>query len=309
MKLLCRQVYTKGHEISSPPHPPLSPSKGERIKVRGYFQVKITAFLSIVGVFLTYSMAYAREPKLTAVQIIEKSQLAFYYQGDDMKARVTMELIDREGRIRKRLMTMLRRDENEGGNQKYFIYFHEPGDVRRMTFMVWKYPEREDDRWIFIPAVDLIRRIAADDKRSSFVGSDFTYEDISGRDVASDAHTLLSEEKLGKRDCYVIKSVPKAVADYTKRLSWIDRENFLPLKEEYYDAQDELFRVFTADRVEDIKAGDGRRYPTVMKRSMKNVKTGHRTEVTYNSISYDHGLKDKDFSERRMRRPPREWLR
>lgn len=259
--------------------------------------------------FLSVGMAVSQGQQLTATRIVEKSLLAFYYQGDDMKARILMELIDREGRTRKRVMTMLRRDISAGGDQKYFIYFHEPGDVRRMTFMVWKYPEREDDRWIFIPAVDLIRRIAVDDKRSSFVGSDFTYEDISGRDVDSETHTIVGEERLGDRGTYVIKSVPKEAVGYTKRISWIDRENFLPLKEEYHDVQEELFRVFTAESIEDIKAGDGKSYPTVMKRTMKNVKTGHRTEVTYNSISYDLGLDDKDFTERRMRRPPRKWLR
>src|SRR4030067_1387473 len=98
-------------------------------------------------------------------------------------ARVPMNLIDKDGHARTRVMTMLRRDTDEKGNQKYFIYFHEPGDVRQMTFMVWKYADKEDDRWIFIPAVDLVRRIAADDKRSSFVGSDFTYTDVSGRGV------------------------------------------------------------------------------------------------------------------------------
>ncbi len=253
-----------------------------------------------------------KKERLSAVQIIEKSQLAFYYQGEDMKAKFIMELIDKESVKRTRVMTMLRRDEKEGGNQKYFIYFHKPADVRRMTFMIWKYPEKEDDRWIFVPAVNLIRRIAADDKRSSFVGSDFTYEDVSGRDVDSDTHTLSGEEKLGDKDCYVIQSVPKAAADYTKRLSWIDKENFLPLKEEYYDAQEQFFRVFTADKIENIRVAeskDKKVFPTVMKRTMKNVKTGHRTEVTLNSVTYNLGLKDNDFSERRMRRPPSSWIR
>lgn len=245
-----------------------------------------------------------------AAAIIERSLRAFYYPGNDMKARVTMELIDRDDGKRTRVMTMLRRNETEGGNQKYFIYFHEPGDVRRMTFMVWKYPEKEDDRWIFVPAVDLIRRIAADDKRSSFVGSDFTYEDVSGRDVNADAHTFLREERLGDRACYVVESRPKAAADYTRRISWIDRENHLPLKEEYYDAQEELFRVFTADKVEDVSVGEGdkrRVFPTVTRRTMKNLKTVHRTEVSFASVTYNLGLGDGDFSERRMRRPPSEW--
>jgi hypothetical protein len=279
--------------------------------------MKRTALFVGAMMFLVVYPAFFEEvsgesAQLSPARIIEKSQLAFYYQGDDMKADVVMELIDKDGGKRTRVMTLLRRDEKEGGNQKYFIYFHEPGDVRRLTFMVWKYPEKEDDRWIFVPAVDLIRRIAADDKRSSFVGSDFTYEDVSGRDVESDTHTLLRSEKLEGQDRYVMQSVPKEPTEYTKRISWIDKENFLPLKEEYYDAQNELFRIFAADRIEDIKVGGGTGgnvFPTVTRRTMKNLKTGHRTEVVYKSVSYNLGLGDEDFSERHMRRPPRGWIR
>ena len=269
--------------------------------------------MTLLVVCLAFSKeAIGRDEQLSPVQIVEKSQLAFYYQGDDMNAKVNMELIAKGGGVRTRVMTILRRNETEGGNQKYFIYFHKPGDVRRMTFMIWKYPTKEDDRWIFVPAVDLIKRIAADDKRSSFVGSDFTYEDVSGRDVASDTHSLLRSEKLAERDCYVIESIPKEPTEYTKRLSWIDKKTFLPLKEEYYDVQDELFRIFTSDKIEDIKGGKGTAenvFPTVTRRTMKNLKTGHRTEVVYKSVSYNPGLKDKDFSERHMRRPPRSWIR
>jgi len=279
--------------------------------------MKQIIWIAVAAAFLFYSPAIAQEPKngdgrLTADEIVVKSLDAFYYQGLDMKQNALMELIDKDGGKRIRVMTMLRLNAKTGGNQKYFIYFHKPRDVKRMTFMVWKYPKKEDDRWIFIPAVDLIRRIAADDKRSSFVGSDFTYEDVSGRDADSDTHTLLREEKLGDKNVYVIQSIPKAATDYTKRLSWIDKKSFLPLKEEYYDAQEQLSRVFTADKIEDIRAGEGKEmqiFPTITKRVMKNVKTGHRTEVTYSSVSYNLGLKDKDFSERRMRRPPRSWVR
>lgn len=278
--------------------------------------MKKTIFIVVAMTFLVVCLAPSQEAtgkndQPGPSQIIDNSQLAFYYQGDDMKADVVMELIDKDGGKRTRVITMLRRDEKEGGDQKYFMYFHEPGDVRRLTFMVWKYPTKEDDRWIFIPAVDLIRRIAADDKRSSFVGSDFSYEDVSGRDVESDTHTLMRSEKLEDRECYVIQSVPKKPTEYTKRISWIDKKAFLPLKEEYYDAQNELFRIFTADNTEEIKLSGGEKisFPTVTKRTMKNLKTGHKTEVTYTSVSYNLGLRDEDFSERHMRRPPRSWIR
>ncbi len=248
----------------------------------------------------------------SADDIMERSQHAYYFAGDDAKGMMTMDLIDKKGSTRQRVLTMLRRNQDSTGQQKYFMYFHEPGDVRGLTLMVWKYPERDDDRWIYVPAVDLIRQIAADDKYSSFVGSDFSYEDISGRTVSEDTHRLLGDELLDDRKVFVIESVPRAQAAFTRRVSWISAESYLPLKIEYYDAQDQLQRIFTANAIEDIATGegDGRRvYRTIMKRTMENVRTGHRTEVTVTSVSYDLGLSDDDFSERHMRRPPRGWIR
>lgn len=244
-------------------------------------------------------------------EIIQKAHQAFYYPGTDMKARITMELLDKSGYKRERILTMLRLNQKEEGNQKYYLYFHYPPDVKRLVFMVWKYPKKDDDRWIYIPAVDLVRRIAASDARSSFVGSDFTYEDISGRDTSLDTHRLVREEKYGKRACYLVESKPKKAAEYVKKLSWIDKKTSLPLKEEYYDLQGELFRIFTTDRVRTVKAVKGGKkvsYPTVIRRTMKNVKTGHKTVVTFRDVAYEIGLKEKVFTERYLRRPPQKWI-
>ena len=242
------------------------------------------------------------------MNILERSEQAFYYPGSDMKANVTMDLITSDGKKRTRVLTMLRKNDANNKNQKYFLYFHEPGDVRRTAFLVWKYPEKDDDRWIFIPAVNMIRRVAARDSRSSFVGSDFTYEDVSGRDLSADTHTLLREEKLGNADCYVIQSIPKTSAEYTKKIAWIDKATYLPRKEEYYDAQNEVARVFTADKIESISAGV-RVYPTVTKRTINNVKSGHRTEVTFANVSYNVGIEDGVFTEHSLQNPPQKWIR
>ena len=252
------------------------------------------------------------EPQKAGIEVMEKEQQAFYSPGADMKANIRMELITAAGEKRIRVLTMLRWNDPKSKDQKYFLYFREPADVRGMTFMVWKYLLKESDRWIYVPAIDLVRRIAASDARSSFVGSDFTYEDVSGRNIAADAHTLLREEKVEDRDCYVVESVPKEPIDYVKRISWIDKTKFLPLKEEYYDVQKELARVFSADKIEDIAATESRErksFPSVTKRTMKNLKAGHRTEVTYTSISYNVGLQDNIFTERYLRNPPERWIK
>lgn len=235
--------------------------------------------------------------------VASRSLDAFYYQGNDMRARVTMVLLNPQGKQRTRELTMLRKNLGEQGEQRYFMYFHAPSDVKGTTFMVWKDPEKEDDRWIFIPSINLVRRIAASDKRSSFVGSDFTYEDVSGRSYKDEDHKLIPSEELDGRLCFLLESTPRGDADYARRLSWVDTERWVPLKEEYFDIRGEKIRVFTADQVDEV---DG--HWTVTKRTMANLQTGHRTEVVFENVAYDVGLKDDLFTERYLRQPPRKWI-
>ena len=238
-------------------------------------------------------------------EIVQKSQAAFFYPGKDFKARVMMKLISPSGQERVREMTMLRLNTGEaGGEQKYFMYFFQPAEVKDMTFMVFKYPERDDDRWLFVPAINMVRRIAMQDKQASFVGSDFTYEDVSGRDLADDAHELAKDETLNGKECFVVKSTPKAdSANYDYKLSWIDKATFLPVKEEYHDRAGATVRVFTADEVQVVKG-----FPTITRRTMKNLQSGHRTEVSYSSQDYNVGLEENLFSERFLRQPPKKWI-
>lgn len=267
-------------------------------------KIFLSVAMAVMVTAATLSL-YGSSLALTPDDILKKSQAAFFYPGKDFKARVMMRLVSKGGQERIREMTMLRKNYGEArGNQKYFIYFFQPADVKDMTFMVYKYPAKDDDRWLFVPAISMVRRIAAQDKRSSFVGSDFTYEDVSGRDIEDDSHAVAKEEKAGGRDCYVIKSTPKAAdVDYSYKLSWIDKATFLPIKEEYYDKRGELFKTFSADDIRDVKG-----FPTVTKRTMRNLQSGHRTEVSYTKTDYNLGLEDNLFSERFLRQPPKKWI-
>lgn len=241
----------------------------------------------------------------TGEEVMKKYEAAYYYPGADFKARVMMKLTARSGQVRLREMAMVRRNQGgAGGEQKYFVYFFQPADVQGTTFMVHKHPGREDDRWLFVPAINMVKRIAAEDKRASFVGSDFTYEDISGRDIRADEHTLLREEAMGGKGAYVIKSAPKGPdADYAYKISWVDAKTYLPLKEEYYDKKGDLFKVFTADEVTDVKG-----IPTVTKRTMKNLSSGHTSEAVFSKTDYNANVEDGLFSERYLKQPPKKRL-
>lgn len=265
----------------------------------------MTGKMSFTAMVLSAALGTTQAAQtLTAESIIEKSHQAFFYAGKDMKAEISMRLVNKEGKERKRRLTMLRLNAEKGKKQKYYIYFHKPADVRGTGFLVWKYPDKDDDRWLYIPAIHLVSRIAAKDRHSSFVGSDFTYEDVSGRDLGLDAHELLREDSLDGKACYVVESIPTEEAAFTKKLSWIEKKTFLPLKEEYYDAQKELFRVFTAEEVREIGG-----IPTIVRRRMGNVKTGHFTETVFEETAYGVGLTESLFTERYLRRPPKKWIK
>ena len=127
----------------------------------------------IAAATLTPASAAPAQP-LDAAGIVGRMQQAFFSPGDSFRARIKMTLKDVSGGERFRELTMLRVNM-PGGDQRYFMYFHAPGDVRRMAFLVYKYAAKESDRWLFIPALNLVQRIAAKDSQSSFVGSDFSY--------------------------------------------------------------------------------------------------------------------------------------
>ncbi len=119
--------------------------------------------------------------EFTAQQIVDKANRAAYYAGGDGRAEVRMVITDAGGGQRVREFTILRLNA-DNGDQKFYIYFQAPADVRKMAYLVWKNigAGRDDDRWLWLPALNLARRIAPGDKRTSFVGSDFVYEDVSG---------------------------------------------------------------------------------------------------------------------------------
>ncbi|MDT8318216.1 MAG: outer membrane lipoprotein-sorting protein [bacterium] len=240
---------------------------------------------------------------LTADEIIDKSNLAYYYAANDGKARAKMYIKDSRGRERYREMTILRKDIKDGGKQNFYIYFHEPADVSKMVFMVWKQAEGDDDRWLYLPAIDLVKRIATSDKRSSFAGGVFTYEDVSGRRTGDDTHTLLRDEKFAGKDAYVIKNVPKdaALVEFDHYISWIDKETFLPIKGEYYNDKGKLYRTIEVEKTAVI---DG--YPTSIKGVGKNLDTGLTTTIEFVDVKYNVGLKEKIFQERYLRKAPRE---
>ncbi len=239
---------------------------------------------------------------LSARELMDVVHKTYYYAGDGGKAYVKMTLTDKKGRTRVREFWMLRTDIEDMGDQDYYIYFTKPSDVRRTTVLTLKHANGDDDRWLYIPSVDLVKRIASDNKQEAFVGSDFTYEDVSGRLPLLDKHEYLADEEYNGKTMKVVKSTPidSKKADYAYRKTWIDPDFNLPVKEEYYSSKDKLIRIFTIDTVEEVEG-----IQTAVTRTMKNIKKNHTTTIAFTEVTFKVELKPSDYSERLLKKPPR----
>jgi hypothetical protein len=260
--------------------------------------------LLVVGGLIASRAARAIEPNVPDVQtIVNKANVMAYYQGDDGKAKVKMTITSKAGQTREREFIILRKDVADGGDQNYFVYFQRPADVRQMVYLVKKHAGAgaDDDRWLYLPALSLVRRIAAGDKRTSFVGSDFVYEDVSGRSLDLDTHELVETTP----EQFIVKNVPKKPDqdEFSYYNVAIDRQTYMPMKMEYYDKEGKLYRVIESQKVEVI---DG--FPTVTRSVIQDLRTGGKTEMEFHEVKYNIGIGDI-FEERYLQRPPREAMR
>lgn len=256
-----------------------------------------------VLLFIVSLLPFTPARAMDVDDIVAKANHAAYYQGDDGRACVKMEITDKQGRKRTRDFIILRKDVSEGDKeQKFYIYFNRPADVNKTVFMVWKHVGTYDDRWLYLPALDLVKRIAATDERTSFVGSDFFYEDVSGRNPIEDTHELLEITD----NYYVLKSTPKKpdLVEFSYFKSYIHKQSFIPVKIEFYDKRGEKYREASAEKVDTIQG-----YPTVTQGRMKDLRSGSETVLTYSSVQYDIDLPEDIFTERYLRTPPMNYIK
>jgi len=248
-----------------------------------------------------FSPCNVQSDEMPVSEIVNRANLAAYYQGKDGKSLVDMTITDSQGRTQTRKFTALRMDVEEGGEQMFYVYFDRPADIRKTVFMVWKHIGKDDDRWLYLPALDLVKRIAGGDKRTSFVGSHFFYEDVSGRNPEEDTHELVeTTDKF-----FVLKNVPvkPGEVEFAHYILWIDRANFIPMKAEYYDKNGVLYR-----RVEALEVNEIQGSPTVTKARVQDLKSGGTTVSIFGEVKYDIGIEKEIFTERYLRRAPRKWL-
>ena len=213
--------------------------------------------------------------------------------GDNRKSTMQMELINKRGKKRNRSVVSYSMDI--GKDKKSIMFFLSPADVKGTGFLTWDYdnPDKDDDRWLYLPAMKKTRRISgASAKKDYFMGTDFTYDDMGGRNVDEDIHKLLREENLDGYDCWVIESKPKDPKDmYSKKIAWIRKYCLYAHKVVYHDKMGNLLKTLTISDIEKING-----FWTAQKMHIINHQTNHQTILLMNETKYNIKIDENLFT-------------
>ena len=222
--------------------------------------------------------------------------------GRDGRVEMTMRLYDRQGRVRERsLITSSLRGVAKNGNRT-LVRFLSPGDIKGTGFLVWEHPGAEDERFLYLPALGRVRRIAGDEKQESFVGSDLSYEDIGGRDIAEYTWAFAQGDATWQGPdgrtyaAWLLESRAKDTqTKYPRAVSTVLKDNFVVVAGDVFNRRNEREKQYQVRRLERI---DG--VWTAMDIVMTNELQKTRTELVVKSAKYNVGLTEADFSRRAL---------
>lgn len=250
-------------------------------------------YLLIILVSLLFWVDYGRA-ELTGREIMAKVDAQ--QKVGSRTGRSRMILVNKAGKTREREVVQYEKSYqgNKGFDQKMLVFFEFPADVRGTGLLVYSYtdPKKDDDRWLYLPALKKIRRIAGESKNEYFMGTDFTYDDIGGRNVDQDNHKLLGMEEVAGVKCYKIESVPIEPENlYSKRIAWVIPEKWVALKVEFYDKKGTLLKTLTAA---EIKQVDG--IWTPFRLEMNNFAEQHKTILEIKEVRYNQPIDENLFT-------------
>lgn len=265
----------------------------------------IAGFLVLSLLTTVSPCAFATE--LTPLEIVRS--VRDRYDGDTVTSNMTMILIDKRNNKRVRKMKSLRKDD--GTVKKTITFFLSPANVKNTTFLSfdWESDAKDDDNWLYLPALRKVKRISAGNKKDPFMGSDFSYADMNSLNVEDWSYQFVKKSEIvAGHDCWVISAIPipskkKKVLNetgYLKRQSWIRKDIFIVIKGKIWVKKDNKVKYFTAKNIEKIKGIWTAKTLTMV--TTKRKRKEHATVILFDNFKYNKELSNHTFTTQRMER-------
>lgn len=266
----------------------------------------LATFLLALGMLLAaFANGMAQETAVAGVGDPEARGTSIAVEADrrdtgfgDLTAELVMVLTNRHGQESRRDLR-IRTLEVEGDGDKSLTIFDRPRDVEGTAFLSFSHATGNDDQWLYLPALTRVKRISTSNKSGPFMGSEFSYEDISSQEVEEYTYKWLRDESLDGVDSYVVEQVPvDRNSGYTRLVAWVDKGEFRPIKVEFYDRKSSLLKTLTYDGYNQYVG----QYWRAAQMSMVNHQTGKSTVLQWTGYEFQTGLTDRDFDQNALKR-------
>ena len=254
-------------------------------------------FLGILGWASAPSVGFAASAQETGLKIATEARERQKGYGN-FTASLTMILRNKRGQESTREVR-LKVIEVEGDGDRTLFVFDRPRDVKGTAFLVHAHKDEPDEQWLYLPALKRVKRISSSNQSGSFMGSEFSYEDMGAVEVGKFTHRHLRDEPCGDLECTVLERIPVSRdSGYSRQLVWFDREELRTMQVQYFDRRDEHLKTLV---VEDYnKYLD--RYWRSGKLTMTNRLTGKSTVLNWSDYEFGTDLDVGDFTRTALKR-------
>ncbi len=255
----------------------------------------------IIGLFLSVFFV----PKLFA-QTPEEKGLAIAKEADqrdrgfkDSKSSMQMILMNKQGEQSVRDIR-IRTLEVQADGDKSLMIFDSPLDVKGTAFLNFTHKTGDDDQWLYLPALKRVKRISSNNKSGSFMGSEFSYEDISSQEIEKYTYKWIKDEVRNAQECFVVERYPvdQENSGYSKEIVWIDKQEYRTQSVEYYDRKSSLLKTLTISGYKQYL----NKYWRADEMFMDNHQTGKSTKLIFSNYQFATGLSDADFNKNSLQR-------
>ena len=259
-----------------------------------YKTIHLGLLLSVLLAPITVLAQSAEERGLEIAKEADRRGEGF----DDFRADMQMILRNRQGDESRREIRVLGLEvENDG--DKGLSIFDEPADVKGTAMLTYSHKTEPDDQWLYLPALKRVKRIASRNKSGPYMGSEFAYEDLGSQEIEKYTYKYIRDENYDGMDCFVIERDPvDKYSGYRRQLVWIDKEEYRPMKIEFYDRKNALLKTLTNMGYKKYLENHWR--PDVM--FMENHQTGKTTRIVWSNYRFRTGLSDDDFQVNDLKR-------
>ena len=274
--------------------------------MRGFRTAHLAALVVSVALLLGAGRAAAQSAKQvrpSGLEIAERNNARD--DGAQLSRTFVMELITKRGKVRRRVTRIYRRDFGE--ERRSILFFDEPPGLEGTALLTYDYPEakRDDDQWIYLPALRKSRRIATADRGRSFLGTDLSYEDIKKEtrlSLPDYRWTNLGSAEVDGVPCWRLEGVPvdedtAEVLGYGRVVFFIDGEIWMPRRADYWNPSGHALKTISLLEIRQVEG-----IWTAHRIEAENLRNGHRTHLTFRDVDYQTFLEEDLFTERALSR-------